>query len=689
MLRARTVLIASAVVLGFAAALLLAPGISRGDDLKAKADDAFAKLAAYDFGKDPGATAAIANLVAQSYGKPAERKDLASRLAAVLSSSAPRGAKDFACRQLSVIGTGAEVPALAALLTDENLSHMARYALQRIPDAAACEAMRQAIGKVQGKLRVGMINSLGDRRFEGAVADLTGLLGDSDAAVAQAAAVALGKIGPAGAAALGQALDRAAAPVRPAVAQGMLLCAEGFLAQGKRDDAAAIYDRLRKSNVKAVRVAAARGAVLARQAAGIPILVEQLKGSDPDLFGAALVLVRELPGPEVTKALVAELAHLPPEKQVLLLEALADRADRAATAAVLSLAQQGEAKVRVTAIRALARLGDASVVPGLVALSVGGEGDVAAAALASLASLSGKDVDAAVQAVLGGPDAKARRVAIDVLGQRRVAAAAPSLLTAAADADESIRLAAVKALGETVALDNLPALVALGVKAKPGSELAAVEAALASACARMADREACAEIVAAAIPKADGEAKVALLRTVGRVGGAKALAAVRTATMDAAPNVRETAIRVLADWSDPAAMLQLVTLAKSSQNKTHKILALRGYIRLIGLSTQPADQKLALCKDALGLAERDEERKLVLGALGGVPTAEALAIVVPFLDNPATKDEAAAAAVSIGEKTAGSHAPQTAEAMKKALKVTANADLQKRAKEILRRAGGK
>ena len=213
--------------------------------------------------------------------------------------------------------------------------------------------------------------------------------------------------------------------------------------------------------------------------------------------------------------------------------------------------------------------------------------------------------------------------------------------------------------------------------------------ALASACARVPDREACAAIVAPAIAKADVEAKAVLLRTLGRVGGAKALDAARAAVKDAAENVRETAVRVLAEWADPAATADLAALAKTSQNKTHKILALRGYIRLIGQSSQPADQKLALCKDALGLTDRDEEKKLVLGVLGGVPSVEALAMVVPFLTNPATKDEASAAAVAIGEKIASSHASQTADAMKKVLVATANDDLQKKAREVLHRAGGK
>ncbi len=54
-----------------------------------------------------------------------------------------------------VIGTAESVPALAALLPDKDLSHMARYALERIPapgsgpGAARCaaEAQRRAEGR--------------------------------------------------------------------------------------------------------------------------------------------------------------------------------------------------------------------------------------------------------------------------------------------------------------------------------------------------------------------------------------------------------------------------------------------------------------------------------------------------------------------------------------------------------------
>lgn len=678
MARSKTLCTAMAVI-------LVASRISSAAD-KAALDTLFAQLAGYDFGRDSAPATTIANLVTASYGKPAERKELASRLADVLKSAAPRGAKDFACRQLAIIGTADEVPALSPLLADEHLSHMARYALERIPGPAADDALRQALGKVQGKQLVGVINSLGNRRVVGAVEDLAKGLSSADPAVAQAAAAALGKIGSPGRVPLEQALARASASVRPVVAQSLLLCAEGLLAEGKREEAAALYDRLVQTDVRSVRTAAARGAVLARADAGAALVATYLESSDPDLFRAALILAREAPGEAITKALASALERLAAEKRILVLDALGDRGDRAAIPALLAQAKGSEKNVRVAAIRTLARLGDASTAPLLMDWAVADDPDVAHAAAAGLANLPGKDVDAAVQGFLGNSNPKMRRAAVEVLGQRRASAAAPALLQAAADSDESIRLAAVKALGETAGHEVLPGMVALLLKAGSEKQRAAIESALAAAAARASDRNACIAAITSALASANAEAKLSLLRTLGRLGGAEARKAVRAAIEAPEDTVREAAVRILSEWPDPTASNDLAALARHAQSKAHKILALRGYIRLIAQAHPAPDQRLAACKEALSLADRDEERKLVLGVLGGVPHVDALAVVLPLLAQPATKDEAAAAAVDIAEKIVGRHASQAADAMKQVLATTANPELQQRAKEVLRRA---
>src|SRR4029079_13467463 len=98
-----------------------------------------------------------------------------------LQSEISRDAKGFVCRMLTIIGGGASVPALAGLLTDEYLSHMARYALERNPVPEAAQALRAALPKLSGKLKIGVISSIGSRRDASAVAALGGLLKDQNA----------------------------------------------------------------------------------------------------------------------------------------------------------------------------------------------------------------------------------------------------------------------------------------------------------------------------------------------------------------------------------------------------------------------------------------------------------------------------------------------------------------------------
>jgi len=172
--------------------------------------------------------------------------------------AAPLFSKAKACQRLAVIGTKEAVPALAALLWDPQAAHYARFGLEPIPDPSVDDALRQALGNLQGRLRVGVIDSIGRRRDARAVDALTKLLNNSDGEVAQAAAAALGRIGGLDVARkLQKALGRSKAPVRQAVGEACLVCAEGLAAQGKRKEANALYAAVRRAAVpKAMQIAA-------------------------------------------------------------------------------------------------------------------------------------------------------------------------------------------------------------------------------------------------------------------------------------------------------------------------------------------------------------------------------------------------------------------------------------------------
>lgn len=223
-------------------------------------NDAFEALKKYDWGTDIGVLAPIDDAVATSHGKPEARQDLENRLVAALKSDMPRDAKDYVCRKLAIVGSAAAVPTLAALLADKNHSHMARFALERIPAPEAGAALRDALPKTTGGLKVGVISSLGARRDTAAIAPLGSLLRDSDPAVARAAALALGDIGTYEAASVLQEAAQSTVAARQAAIDALLTCAETLLAGNKTSEALSIYKPLADARqTRLVRLAATRG----------------------------------------------------------------------------------------------------------------------------------------------------------------------------------------------------------------------------------------------------------------------------------------------------------------------------------------------------------------------------------------------------------------------------------------------
>jgi HEAT repeat protein len=473
----------------------------------------------------------------------------------------------------------------------------------------------------------------------------------------------------------------------PAIQDACLRCAEASLAKNNAPAAIALYDRLRTSQApRHVRMAATRGAIIARGTAGVALLAEQLQSSDDGMFTVALQLANERPGPEVTKAVASALAGLSAEKQCLVLPALGQRRDHAALPAVLAAARNGPPNVRVAAISALTQIGDPGALPALTESATNPDQEVSTAARNSLASFPAREADAAIQAMLNAPNAKVRVVAAELTGQRRLTAAVPALLKAADDAEQPVRLASLKALGELAGPAELPALLSLLLNAKSLQDSHAAEGALAALCARQAAPAACAGKIVPGLGQARGATQVALLRVLRAVGGAEACAAVRAAADAGDAEVKETALRVLCDWPTPDALPDLTRMAKTSTDPKFKLLALRGCLRLIPLQDAPDDRKLASLQETLPLVERDEEKRLAIAALGQIAAADSLALLAPHFDNPNLKEEAGVAAVAVAEQIVASHPAAVVTAMQKAAAATSNTRLANRARALLRQA---
>jgi HEAT repeat protein len=502
-------------------------------------------------------------------------------------------------------------------------------------------------------LLVGVINSIAVRRDSKAVSPLVKKLKDTDPNVVSAAAVALGRIGGADAAkALTQALSAAPEAARSDIAQGCVLCAEQFLAQGKPAQAVKLYDTVRAANVPRQRqLEAIRGAILARQSAGLPLLLEQLRSPDKALFGIGLRTARELPGRDVTEALAAELRQCSPERQSFLLLALADRDDAAVMPAVLTAASSGSQTLLLTALGALDRRGDVSSVPVLLNAAADADADIAQAALSALARLPGNEVDAALSDRLTTAAGKNRQVLITLAGQRHIDRALPVIVRSAEDSDAGVRSASVQAIGILGTDAQAADLVRLLQATQSAKERGDIEMAFLAISSRTGARS-----VPPVLPLArndDIALRIIALHVLASAGGPDALAAVESAVQDKDETVQDEAVRTLStwpnNWPDDSSVAQpLLALAKSDAKTSHQVLALRGYLQYLQSNKQlKNDDKLSKVTDVLPLIQRPEEKRLAIAAIGTIPAPAALDLLVTFAAEPVVAEDACSAIVKL------------------------------------------
>ena len=208
-----------------AIALVFVSAHAQAQDARAQIDDLLAQLAAYEYGDIRFPLRQAHLWVTNALADEDDRVAVAAELATVLEGDATSDGRLFVCRQLARIGGAAEVPVLAALLNDADTTDMARIALQAIPAPEAESALVDALDTTSGSVRIGVINSLGERGAADAVSALKRIAKKGDDAEAEAAIAALGKMGTGHAVhALRKAKWGASSERRQAIADALQVC---------------------------------------------------------------------------------------------------------------------------------------------------------------------------------------------------------------------------------------------------------------------------------------------------------------------------------------------------------------------------------------------------------------------------------------------------------------------------------
>lgn len=603
---------------------------------------------------------------------------------AALTGDADWVTKQTACRSLREVGTAASIPALAALLNEPQLAHLARYALEPMPFPEVDRVLREALASTDGDRKMGVVISLGARRDAAAVPLLTPMLDSGDAQLARAAAGALGRIATDEAVA---ALDAASASRSIPVAEGLLTAAEQWIADGKGDDAARICRSLAAEEWPPyVRMGAFRTWTQARPNRAPQRIIRVLGSDNAEFRNAAAQLVAESEDPARVKQFAEALPGLPVEGQVALVRGLAGTGEAAARPAVVQALTEGAPEVRLEAARALGFLGTARDVVALAALLDAGDAQLAQAARGSLAMLTADGVDTALTDVVSNLPPAGQAQAIALLAERRAEQAVPTALDHL-DADHpAVQTAALESLGQLAAVDAIEPVLETMAGAEDTVRRAAALS-LGQIAARSGDGAL--PVLEQAMEGTSAAAQTTVLSAVARIASPSALAVVASKVEADDAAVADEAVRLLSNWPNADAAPHLLELA-ASDHPTRKALGFRGYVRL-AREAAAGDAKATMLANATELAKTTEERWLVLSAWGTYPTANTLAVLLPNLDDEAVRNEAAAAIIQVAPELARQGDAQRAEAvaaLKTVLEKCDSTAVRERAQRALDRIGG-
>jgi len=420
--------------------------------------EALEQAASYEQNTSRQALSVIEADVVASLADDATRAEMERTLLNLLQSEeATSDCKAWICRQLELIGSEASASALGSLVSNRELSHMARYALARIPGEAGTTALIEALDDVEGDLRIGVINSLG-RRGDAAALDALGEAGaaaveDRDAPTLEAVLRAIGRIG-------GDEARRAAdtwpavdpfqtfPEIVPTLLETALLFAMEADDADARRESSSIYRNLVYGETPDLPVHM-RAAGLRAWMAMPPDeftpgeLVTILGDEAPALRPYALAFIAD--GPADPAVAAQALKAAPEAQRAPLIDALARRGDAVAADAVLAWVVHQDAGVRSAAVRALGPLGDASHVPLLAARAAHGD----QAARRALEEIGDDEAEGAMVALLEDAEPEVRAVVARALGARRAIDYRDDLADLAhRDDDADVRLAATIGLAQ-------------------------------------------------------------------------------------------------------------------------------------------------------------------------------------------------------------------------------------------------
>jgi len=194
------------------------------------------------------------------------------------------------------------------------------------------------------------------------------------------------------------------------------------------------------------------------------------------------------------------------------------------------------------------------------------------------------------------------------------------------------------------------------------------------------DKTKCASAVLAELAKAPATSRPVLIRLLGKSASPEGLYEIRNSLDDGKPELRQAAVRALAEWPDATVSGDLLALLTDRQHAEYKGVVLAGYLRLAAQSDDPGTMYVQAMKHVDGV----NDKKAVLEGLGlSAESPQALDVALEYLDDAKLQAAAGIATTRIAHRLRQNDEARARTALKQVLSKVDHPDVQKRTQDVL------
>lgn len=437
---------------------------------------------------------------------------------------------------------------------------------------------------------------------------------------------------------------------------------------GRQERVAKLLDVLKSNASQEEKRAACRELAIVGTKEAVPVLAALL--ADPDLSHAARYALEPLSDPAVDEALRKALDEVKGRALVGVIGSVGVRRDAKAVQRLARLLEDPDRDVVQAAARALGGIGSVEAAQPLAAALVAASAETRLALCEGLFRAAESLADA---------------------GHRDHALAIYDGFLKLADAPPQVRTGAVRGAILVLGKDGLPSL---------RRYLRSDDDLLFTAAVRTTyemPEHAVTVLLVEALQRTDApDRQVLLIQSLASRKDPWALSRLWTHALGGPRQVRLAAIRAVAEAGAAAMASALVPFLDDPDPELahaarESLAVLPGYLVWATRPGLSVEQRLVICRIAAGTIRKPEEKRLLLTALGGIPSSEAIGPILPYLNEPEMREEAAAALVSVAESLLrGQNAKQAASELigplAEVARLASNAEVVRRAKAALEQA---